>query len=356
MKITASEIVKAISLLPRNRAYPYVSTRTSTLVCIESVEFPEGPIRIKRFDPRNKGSKATAKEETMSSNMIWRIANALIPGNPINFDRVLGASYNTRSALEALLAHTPQFYSCLPGRIEVVASSTDIRRGHKHLVWQPDKPHEQGVIKSIDTEVVISEIPSVDIVYEALTLPESRPGIDIEVQRRHAQIQIALLMIGQQLGFRTWIAQNDRGIMYKDKRLAELPGVVPALRDERLLMAYGEAAEAAMFIDCVWFRNHHFMPAVLEVEHSTGVTSGLNRMLTFYNALPRFETRWVVVAPDEDRQHVLSEASTPQFLPLKAKYFPYSAVEELYSLCQKRKLRGVNDEFLDCFMEDCAAA
>lgn len=356
MKITASNIVSVIGQLDRNVPYRYVNPKTPTVVCVESVEMPEGPIRIKRFNPEKGETRAKAKVSTISTNMIWRVANAFIPGNPINFERIFASSYNTRSAFEALLAHTPQFYTCNPGRIEVVASSTKVQPGHKHLVWEPEKPHRKGVVEHIETEVVISEIPSVDIVYEALTLPESRPGIDIEVQRRHAQIQIALLMIGQQLGFRTWIAQNDRGIIYKDKRLAELPGVVPALRDERLLMAYGEAAEAAMFIDCVWFRNHHFMPAVLEVEHSTGVTSGLNRMLTFYNALPRFETRWVIVAPDEDRKHVLSEASTTQFLPLKVKYFPYSAVEELYSLCQKRKLRGVNDEFLDCFMEDCAAA
>lgn len=356
MKATASDLVRAIHHLPRNRTYHYVSGKTRTQLLIHSVDLPEGPIYIKRFDPAKGETADRAKVETISANMLWRIANALIPGNPINFDRVLGGSYNTRSALEALLAHTPQFYSCTPGRIEIVASSTDVKRGHKHLVWRPDLPHEEGVMMPINTDIVISEAPSVELVYDSLTLPDANRDMDIEVRRRHAQIQIALIMIGQQLGFRTWIAQNDKGIIYKEKRLGEMEGVISAIRDERLLTAYGEAAEAAAFIDCIWFRNSRFMPAVIEIEHSTGVTSGLNRMLTFKNALPPIQTRWVVVAPDEDRAKVIEEANVPQFREMRAQYFQYSAVEELYSLCQRRRLKGINDDFLDCFMENCVAA
>ena len=63
-----------------------------------------------------------------------------------------------------------------------------------------------------------------------------------------------------------------------------------------------------------------------------------------------------IVAPDEDRVKVLRKAQVEQFSELKTKFFPYSAVMELYSICERRKLRGVTDEFLDCFMEDCVMA
>lgn len=162
-------------------------------------------------------------------------------------------------------------------------------------------------------------------------------------------------MIGKQLGFRTWIAQNDKGIIYKEKKLGEMEGVIVSLRDERLLASFGNAIRAAMLIDCIWFRNHKFMPAVLEIEHSTGVTTGLARMKNLQDELPHFGTRWVIVAPDEDRDKVIREANKQQFNSLRTQFFPYSAVEELYSLCTKRKLKGVNDEFLDCFMEPCLA-
>ena len=56
------------------------------------------------------------------------------------------------------------------------------------------------------------------------------------------------------------------------------------------------------------------MPAVMEVEHSTGVTSGLSRMKNFKDKFPPFPTRYVIVAPDEDRDKVVKEANKPQFL------------------------------------------
>ena len=93
------------------------------------------------------------------------------------------------------------------------------------------------------------------------------------------------------------------------------------------------------------------MPAVMEVEHTTGVTSGLSRMLNFKQNFPPYPTRYVIVAPDEDREKVIKESNKEQFRALNTKFFPYSAVEELYALCQKRRIRGVSEEFLDCYME-----
>ncbi|WP_279041836.1 restriction endonuclease, partial [Brevibacillus borstelensis] len=285
--------------------------------------------------------------------MIWRVANAFFPNQPINLDRVLGGSYNTRSVLETLIAHTPQFYFCYPGRIESTISNSQIKRGHKHVMWCPENPHQLGVLVKAETDIVISEVPIADAFYDALVVPDElvTTELDIEAVRRHSQIQIALIKIGQQLGFRTWIAQNDKGIKYQNKRLVEMEGVVNSLRDERIISAFEEAYKAALLIDCIWFKNGKLMPAVMEVEHSTGVTSGLTRMKGLQDALPPFLTRYVIVAPDEDRDKVLREANRPQFQSLNVRYFPYSAVEELYSLCQRRKIRGVTEEFLDSFME-----
>ena len=181
---------------------------------------------------------------------------------------------------------------------------------------------------------------------------------DINVQRRHLQIQIALVSIGHQLGFRTWVARNDQGITYGTKRVGELDGVVVSLDQENLLKPWQDAVNAALHIDCIWFRNGKFMPAVMEVEHSTGVVTGLARLKRLKDKLPLFQTRWVIVAPDEDRAKVMKEANESQFHDLKTMFLPYSAVDELYALCQRRKLnnRAVNEDFLDCFMEPCLPA
>ena len=123
------------------------------------------------------------------------------------------------------------------------------------------------------------------------------------------------------------------------------------MKDENLLKSFDDAVQAALMIDCIWFKNGKLMPAVMEVEHTTGVTSGLSRMKNFKDRFPPFPTRYVVVALDEDREKVVQEANKPQFRDLDTRYFPYSAVEGLYVLCQRRRLRGITEEFLDCYME-----
>jgi type II restriction enzyme len=356
MKLTPSNLLSFIQVLPRNVQYPYVNPRTRSVVMIESVTAPEGPIAIRRFNPAKGESPRNASIETISSEMLWRVANAVQTNTPFNLDRILGASYNTRSALETLIAHTPQFYFCYTGRIEQIQGHETIKRGHKHLIWCPDSPHAPGIVREMKTDMVISEIPHSEVIYDAIAITDTSPQpLDIDTRRRHAQIQIALYLIGCQLGYRTWVAQNDKGIEYRKKRLCEHDGVIADLRNERLLSAYGEAANAALLIDCIWFKNGRLMPAVLEVEHSTGVKSGLLRMQKFKDLLPPFPSRWVIVASDADRDLVLRECQAPQFAGLAPKYFSYSAVEELYALCMRRKLRGVTEEFLDCFMESTAA-
>ena len=356
MNATAQDLVAWINQLPKNRSYHYINPKNKGQIEIVRADLPEGPIIIKRYNPSEGGSSKKAKEESISTQLLWRVANAIQEDVPVNLDRVLGASYNTRSVLETLLAHTPQFYTAYPGRIEYINSSSKIKKGHKHLLWLPNAPHKTGVIDEIKTDKIIAEIPSQQAIYEALVIPKSSNAepIDIEISRRHAQIQVALVLIGLQLGFRSWVAQNDKGIIYNNKRLGEMNGVVHSLQDEKLLSSYADAIKAALMIDCIWFKNSKLMPAVLEIEHTTGITSGLTRMKNFQDNFPPFPTRYAIIAPDEDRQRFVKEATKPQFKSLNALFFPFSAVEELYALCQRRKIKGVTEEFLDCYMEGVA--
>lgn len=358
-KITATNLTMAIQQLPKKQVYNYINPRTNSVIRIVDTVLPEGPIHIKRWNPSRGETESAAKIESISTQLIWRVANAFSENQPVNLDRVLGASYNTRSVLETLIAHTPQFYFCYPGRIEDTGGTVKIQHGHKHLMWVPSQPHRNGVLERKQTNIAISEIPLQSVSYD-LSLPSSIEGaeLDVNVARRHTQIQIALYIIGLHLGFRTWIAQNDKGIIYNDKPLIEQSGIVKTLQDEPMVYPHEGAVQAGLFIDCIWFQNHKLMPAIMEVEHTTGVTSGLTRMLEFYHKLPRFQTRYVIVAPDDDRSHVIKEANKESFKPLHALYFPYSAVEELYYLCEKRKLnrQSVTEEFLDCFMEKALVA
>lgn len=357
-RLTASNIASAIDQLDKQRQYNYINPKNKGIIQIVRVEKPEGPIFIKRCDPSKGENLTNVKEESISSNLLWRVANAVQEDMPINIDRILGGSYNTRSVLESLLAYTPAFYITYPGRIEVTDYYSKVKKGHKHIVWLPNQVHSPGLIKEIQNDRVISEMPSQHAIYESLVVPnltENQNNVmDIDLKRRHAQIQVALVLIGMQLGFRTWVAHNDKGIIYNSKTIGEMKNVIISLKDEKLLSAYDEAVKAAWLIDCIWFKNGRLMPAVMEVEYTTGITSGLSRMKNFYDKFPPFPTRYVIVAPDDDRSKFLHEASKEQFKELNPMFFPFSGVEELYSLCQRRKIRGVTEEFLDCFMEHVA--
>lgn len=357
-KITGYNIVSFINQLPKNKDYNYINPQNHGLIRILRVNLPEGPIIIKRWNPSKGETANSSPEVSISTEMIWRVANAFFENQPLNIDRLLGASYNTRSVLESLIAYTPQFYYCYPGRILDIAGHTNVEQGHKHIIWCPNEPHENGVLLKKETQVAISEVPAAAAVYEALSLPSSfdNQGMDIDVLRRHTQIQIALYLIGLQLGYRTWIAQNDKGILYQNRPLIEQKNIVTSLENENLVSPYEGAVGAGLFIDCIWFKNGRLMPAVIEVEHTTGVTSGLTRMLNFSTKIPPIQTRYVIAAPDEDREHVVSEANKPMFKDLNVRYFPYSAIEELFVICNRRKLRGVTEEFLDCYMEPVVQA
>lgn len=351
MRISTTELVGAINKLKKDRSYQYVNPRTKTHIRLIEVSMPEGPITIRRFNPSEGEGPDDGKETSLSTQMIARIAHALKPNIPVNFDRVLGGSYNTRSALEALIAHTPQFYTCKPGRVD--SYSGEEKRGHKHLIWVPDDPHKSGVIEERETNIVISEVAPLDLPYDGLLVPPDlvEEGMDIDVKRQHSRIQIALVLIGQQLGFNSWVAKNDQAIKYNDIRLGQMESVISSPDSIEVLSGFSSASTAIEYIDCVWFSNSVYMPAVMEIEHSTGVKSGLVRMKGLKQKLGAFETRYVVVAPDDERQRVTKIVNDSQFADLNAGFFPYSHVEELLSLARKHKLVGVTRDFVYSFIE-----
>jgi hypothetical protein len=167
-------------------------------------------------------------------------------------------------------------------------------------------------------------------------------------------MQVALVGIGNALSFGTWIAKNDRNIQVGNATLGELPGVIPSL-DSVPILYDEECKKAATHIDCIWFSDDFkYMPAVIEIEHSTGVTSGLTRMLKFRGAVPSIKVSYTIVAPNGLRAKVVSEANNEAFRVLHARFMPYTTVQELYGLIQKYNLSSANLDraFIEPFMED----
>lgn len=146
-----------------------------------------------------------------------------------------------------------------------------------------------------------------------------------EEDRSHSEIQAWLRDLGLALGFRIWIAANDRGRIHEG---------VPLGRDclehlpEKIATAPG--ADAVRLIDVLWIDPEEArVRAAFEVEHSTSIYSGIVRMLDL--ALSGGDLDGVadmfLVAPDARESDVRTQMARPAFsriADLRMAYLPYS--------------------------------
>lgn len=348
-KLKTSDLVNSIAQLRTTKAYVYPAGHTK--VRIADVQKPEGPIRFSRWDSRK--SEDESSKGSISINQLATAAYVFSrkPNYPIHFDRLFSAGGNSRSALEALLAHTPHFFICYPQRTHPYTGK--IEKNLKHIMWCPHDEHPLGEIKETECEQVISEV-ELGVEFGDIRIASGRLGeeLNIEAKKTHTQMQVALVEIGNALNFRTWIAKNDRSIPVGSTQLGKLKGVIQSLEEIRIFYE-PEIRQAASLVDAIWFTNDfRFVPAVIEVEHSTRVTSGLTRMLKLMNTIPSLTTKFTIVAPDELRSKVVSEANNETFRPLRARFVPYSTVRVLYGLIEQYSLSNLQRNFIEPFMEN----
>jgi hypothetical protein len=347
-KISAIDLVNELGKLDRQRIYKYVSGRSRLQVL--DIEFPEGPVYFRNV----KTDGSSGRTGTISKKQLATMALACSgkPNYPMHIDRLFSAGGNTRSAFETLLANTPHFFTCHPKRIDPYTG--EVLRNLKHIMWCPDDMHDWYKITSKETDEVITDIElGFSFGDIGITAPRPEEGLDsIEAVRIHTQMQVALVEIGNALRFRTWIAKNDRSIPIGNEKLGELKGVIQTLEDMPIFYK-PQIRDTAALIDCIWFTDDgDRVPAVIEIEHSTGVTSGLSRMQEFRRNFPAFDTTFVIIAPDELRNKVVTKANKKIFAELKAQFMPYSTVRELYGLIQRYSLAGYVDyKFIYPFME-----
>lgn len=358
-QLSVQEIIAQASCFIGRNTLVYPSQKG---VCIVTrVVSPEGPIYIKRRGIKESTPWRSVKEVPISSTMIWRYVNALKSGSPTNIDRVLGASYNTRSALEAIVAHLPNFFICYPSRItEIGSQKITFEKGHKYIIWNPDKAHSFGSVET-DTTVngFINESAVSDIYFDAQNVEQGTHKkdeiLDPSIRRMHSQMQVLLSQTANWMNLRSWIAVEDHGIITGGRNILSYPYIVKDLSEENIIKGSPDAIDVAKHIDCIWFNGG--MPFVFEVEHSTGVTSGLCRMNKLRER-SHMDTDYVIVAPDADRQMVLQKANSTQFEDMRLWYMPYSHLIEMSDFAAKHPYRGnsrARGSFAKMFMEEINA-
>lgn len=354
-KLKTSDLVNIIAQLDLRKSYSYYTGNTK--LKITEITKPEGPINFIRW--RKNETEANAGKGTVSTAQLATVASVFSgkPNYPIHLDRLFSAGGNSRSALETLLVLTPNFFICYPQRTNPYTGELEKRQ--KHVIWCPNDSHTLGEIKEKEYDQVITGF-EFGTDFGDIKITSGMLGDEfesIETKKTHTRMQVAMIEIGNALKFQTYIARNDQSIQVGNNKLGDMKGVVKSLEEVPILYTK-ESKKAAALIDCIWFTaDFKFIPAVIEVEHSTGVTSGFTRMLKLRETVPSINTNFTVVAPDSLRNKVVREANNLVYKQMKGRFMPYSTVWELYGLIKKYPLDDViKRNFIEPFMEKVAEA
>lgn len=144
----------------------------------------------------------------------------------------------------------------------------------------------------------------------------------------HTEIQGWLRDLGFALGFRVWIASNDRSRSFSGGRLGDnCLAKLPAWLED------SGAADSIRLIDVLWLdAEGERVEASFEVEHSTSIYSGIVRMLDLALGLPeRATSHFFLVAPDDREEEVRAQINRPAFSQisqLDLRYLPYSELRQ----------------------------
>jgi hypothetical protein len=142
---------------------------------------------------------------------------------------------------------------------------------------------------------------------------------------KHTEIQWKLLDLGSRLGYSVWAPNNDRGRMWKENRLADIPKLL-----DKLPPQFDPAAmRIVSFIDVIWLQDRTLF-AAFEVEHTTPIYSGLLRMADLMTLVPNQELKWYIVSSENRVDCFAAQVSRPVFQealkkPLHSvcKFLPY---------------------------------
>lgn len=128
-------------------------------------------------------------------------------------------------------------------------------------------------------------------------------------ERTHTQIQGWLRDLGLALGFRVWIASNDRNRPCGEGHLAD--GCLSRLPEA---LETAPAVETIRLIDVLWVDpTAGRVAAAFEVEHTTSIYSGIIRMLDLALGLGQAGQSLFLVAPDVREADVRDQLNRPAF-------------------------------------------
>lgn len=185
----------------------------------------------------------------------------------------------------------------------------------------PAPPLESENLSDRDWDRRLAEARAEAVKFEKTALQQR------DTDRTHTEIQAWIRDLGRALGYRVWVAANDRSRPYDGARLGD--GCLDQLP---AALANGAGAESIRLIDVLWLEaGADRVTAAFEVEHSTTIYSGVVRMLDLaLSGELHTSAGLFLVAPDSREGDVRAQLRRPAFsriADLDVRYLPYGELE-----------------------------
>ncbi len=156
----------------------------------------------------------------------------------------------------------------------------------------------------------------------------------------HVKMQWKLINLGKKAGSEVWIPKNDQ------KRIVDAYGYSEF--EHEFAAGIDLQAKYVENIDVVW-RQEFRIDAAFEIEHSTGIYSGLLRFSDLKIVAPNSVYPLYIVAPLSRRNRLKEQVKRPTFKKMdfdqKVRYLSYEAVNEIDKFFEKSN-SGLNAELL----------
>ncbi|MGY3743868.1 hypothetical protein [Oenococcus kitaharae] len=220
---------------------------------------------------------------------------------PFNTKIVEGFNYLTHSKIK--LGKWSEYFKLRDGIIELNQAAG---------LFSKDLGAFSGFLFDIGKlNYLIKETESLDL--SSYSHTQAKVDMQIETQdlkSLHYKIQYLLADIGNHIGYRAWIAANDHGRLYQGRRLGDLS--LPAL-PKTMADLPAELKETVSLIDVIWFAKDGTPVASFEVEKSTSIMSGMNRMDDLYQ-INSDGMMLYIVAPNKREKEVLIQFNRPHYM------------------------------------------
>lgn len=244
-----------------------------------------------------------------AANLLYFIHPTLVPP----FNTAIVSGYNVLTGASVKLGRWDHYIAMREGILSLNRAHRDLLSNDLGAIGgllfdvgsgrYPPPPRDEDAATRVAWEVDLARVRE-----EAAAVRKALAA-ERECDETHTEVQGWLRDLGLALGYRVWVAANDRNRPYGPGRLSD-----GCLDELPAALAIAPGAEAVRLIDVIWFEaGGAGVAAAFEVEHSTSIYSGIVRMLDLALGGDGFGGRLLLVAPDGREREVRQQLARPAF-------------------------------------------